>query len=110
MAPRAHRRELGRELHKRLSTFSGHLSKIGTNLNSALRAYNAAAGSFSSRVLVSARKFREFGASTDDEIDAPALVEGGSTPLLTTALDAASADDAEVSERDAVSEPGIVSN
>ncbi len=39
-----------RELHRRLSTWIGHLGKIGAGLESTIRAFNGAVGSWSSRV------------------------------------------------------------
>jgi DNA recombination protein RmuC len=47
---------LGRELHARISTWSGHLDRVGRSLGAAVGAYNAAVGSLESRVLVAARK------------------------------------------------------
>jgi len=55
--------ELGRELHDRLGTLSGHVSKLGRQLAGAVEAYNRAVGALESRVLVSARRFRELGAT-----------------------------------------------
>jgi DNA recombination protein RmuC len=61
---------LGRELHKRLSDCMGHWTKLGRALGHAVGAYNDAVGSLESRVLVSARRFRELGASVSSvEID-----------------------------------------
>jgi DNA recombination protein RmuC len=53
--------ELGRELHARLVKLSSLLSNLGTRLNSAVRAYNDAIGSYEARVLPSARRFAEHG-------------------------------------------------
>ncbi len=61
---------LGRELHNRLATLSGHLDKVGRSLNGAVVHYNSAMGSLESRVLVSARRFNELSV-TDDELEAP---------------------------------------
>ncbi|HEU5403296.1 MAG TPA: DNA recombination protein RmuC [Terriglobales bacterium] len=60
--------DLGRELHERLRTMAAHMEKLGKGLDSALKCYNDAVGSFESRVLVSARKFAELGATTKEEI------------------------------------------
>ncbi|UQX87753.1 DNA recombination protein RmuC [Jatrophihabitans telluris] len=49
--------KLGRELHQRLSTMSGHLDKVGRSLSSAVTAFNSTVGAFESRVLVTARRF-----------------------------------------------------
>ncbi len=56
--------DLGHELYKRLVDFSGHIAKMGRGLSSAVEAYNSSIGSFESRVLVSARKFKDLGASS----------------------------------------------
>jgi DNA recombination protein RmuC len=58
-------RELGQELHRRLSTFVGHLQKVGRSLDNALGAYNAAVGSFERNVTPQARRFTELGATSD---------------------------------------------
>jgi DNA recombination protein RmuC len=65
---------LGRELYLRLSTMGDHLTRVGTSLAGAVGAYNKAVGSLEARVLVSARKLAELGAS-GEELEAPAQVE-----------------------------------
>jgi DNA recombination protein RmuC len=61
--------DLGRELHKRLSDLGGHFSNVGGALRKATQAYNKAVGTLESRVLVSARKFKDLGsAAVSDEI------------------------------------------
>ena len=55
--------DLGKELHDRLVTMSEHVNKVGRALRSATAAYSDAVGSLESRVLVSARKFKELGAT-----------------------------------------------
>ena len=59
---------LGKELHERLRKLAGHITGVGTNLDRAVEAYNQAVGSLETRVLVSARKFAELGASVPEEI------------------------------------------
>jgi DNA recombination protein RmuC len=54
--------ELGRELHGRLAKLSGLIATLGGRLNSSVKAYNEAVGSYESRVLPSARRFAEHGA------------------------------------------------
>ena len=58
-------RDLGQELYRRLSTFNGHLARIGARLGAAVEAYNAAAGSLERQVLPQARRFGELGVSAD---------------------------------------------
>ena len=59
---------LGKELHDRLRKLAGHITGVGTNLDRAVEAYNQAVGSLENRVLVSARKFSELGASVAEDI------------------------------------------
>lgn len=65
---------LGRQLHGRLATLSGHLDLVGRSLNAAVGHYNSAVGSLESRVLVAARRFGDL-AVTDDDLPAPRAVE-----------------------------------
>jgi DNA recombination protein RmuC len=60
--------ELGKELHDRLRLLAGHITQVGTGLDRAVESYNKAVGSLESRVLVSARKFAELGASVAEDI------------------------------------------
>jgi len=53
--------QLGGELYKRFADLSSHFAKLGKSLNSSIEAYNGAVGSVESRVLVSARKFKDLG-------------------------------------------------
>jgi DNA recombination protein RmuC len=57
--------ELGRELHSRLAKLSGLLATLGTRLNSTVRAYNEAVGSYEARVIPAARRFADHGAIAD---------------------------------------------
>lgn len=50
---------LGRDLYDRLGTVGGALDKLGRQLGSSVKAYNSAVGSMESRVMVSARRFRD---------------------------------------------------
>jgi DNA recombination protein RmuC len=61
--------ELGKTLYDRLAVFVGHFGDVKKGLERAVESYNKAAGSLESRVLVSARRFRELGASTGKELE-----------------------------------------
>jgi DNA recombination protein RmuC len=60
--------DLGSQLYERVRTFLGHLVDVGKRLDSTADAYNKAVGSLESRVLPSARRFRELGAAGGDEL------------------------------------------
>lgn len=60
--------ELGKQLYERVRTFLDHFEGVGSALKRAVQSYNDAAGSLASRVLVSARRFKELGAATGEEI------------------------------------------
>ena len=55
--------DLGRELYERLATLTEHFAKVGRGLDTAVRSYNETVGSLETRVLPSARKFRDHGVS-----------------------------------------------
>ncbi|MFH1157415.1 MAG: DNA recombination protein RmuC, partial [Pseudomonadota bacterium] len=78
---------LGRMLYERIATMTGHLAGLGKSLENAVEAYNKTVGSFENRVLVTARKFRELGASTNGEIDPLVGVDKTSRPLLNALTD-----------------------
>jgi DNA recombination protein RmuC len=67
--------KLGRELHERLRVLAGHFADVGKKLDGAVDSYNRAVGSLESRVLVSARKFKDLGASSDREIEEMPAIE-----------------------------------
>ncbi len=58
--------DLAKELHKRISDMGKHWSAVGRSLTNSVDSYNKAIGSFERRVLVSARKLKEYGATTDN--------------------------------------------
>ena len=58
-------RDLGQELYRRLSTFNGHLGRMGQRLATAVEAYNAAVGSLERQVLPQARRFNELGVTAE---------------------------------------------
>ena len=68
-------RDLGEELHQRLSVFIGHLAKSGRALGSAVEAYNLAVSSLERHVLPGARAFRDLKAVSDAPIVPPEPIE-----------------------------------
>jgi DNA recombination protein RmuC len=72
---------LGKELHERLRKLAGHIAGIGTSLDRAVDSYNQAVGSLENRVLVSARRFSELGASVAEDIPELEPVETSSRTL-----------------------------
>jgi DNA recombination protein RmuC len=72
---------LGRELHDRLRKLAGHIAGVGTSLDRAVESYNQAVGSLENRVLVSARRFSELGASVAEDIPELEPVETTSRTL-----------------------------
>ncbi len=59
---------LGRELYDRVRVMTSHLDRLGKSLDRSVEAYNKVLRSVESRVLVTARKFREMGVSSADEL------------------------------------------
>jgi DNA recombination protein RmuC len=93
---------LGKDLHDRLRKLAGHITGVGTNLDRAVEAYNQAVGSLENRVLVSARKFAELGASVADDIPELQPIETTSRALsFEWDEDNGLADTAKTSERKA---------
>jgi len=72
--------ELGRVLYDRIAILASHFADVGKHLDRTVGSYNKTVGSFESRVLVQARKFRERGASSAEEIEPLDVIER--TPRL----------------------------
>jgi len=66
---------LGRELYDRLATFASHLNEVRKRLDGAVQSYNQAAGSFESRVLVTARRMKDLKVTTAEELPAAESID-----------------------------------
>ncbi|WP_448625312.1 DNA recombination protein RmuC [Geodermatophilus sp. URMC 64] len=53
--------EVGRRLHARLTTLSGHLTRLGAALGTTMTRYNETVGSYETSVLAAARRFDDLG-------------------------------------------------
>ncbi len=86
-------RDLGQTLYERIRIAAEHLAKVRKGLEAAVSGYNNAIGALESRVLPTARKFRDLGAGTGDEI---AILEAvDNVPRLPSAAELAASDAAD---------------
>ena len=72
---------LGRELYDRIWRLAGHLDDLAKGLTRTVEAYNRTIGTIESRVLVTARRFKELGVSAAEEIPETSTVERMPRPL-----------------------------
>ena len=68
---------LGRQLYDRVVTFADNFDKVGRGLETAVKGFNAAVGSFEQTLLPGARRFAELGVKGTKELSAPAAVDTG---------------------------------
>lgn len=77
-------RDAGSELHKRLSVLSGHVEKLGRNLENSVDSYNRLLGSLERSVMPGARKLSELGIHSGREIaDSKPLEKSPRVPVQT---------------------------
>jgi DNA recombination protein RmuC len=79
-------RELGQDLHKRLTTFMNHLQKVSRSLGNAVDSFNQAVGSIERNVMPQTRKFVELGVTTET-ISAPDQIETSARTLAAPSPD-----------------------
>jgi DNA recombination protein RmuC len=65
---------LGRDLHQRLGTMGGYLTKLGNSLETAVKSFNQSVASLEGRVFVAARRFNDLKVA-DQELVAPAQID-----------------------------------
>jgi len=80
--------DLGKQLYERLCTLSGHFEDLRRGLENAVEAYNKAVGSLETRVLVSARKFRELSAASEADIEALETIDRSARRLQAPDMEA----------------------
>ena len=73
---------LARTLYDRLRTFTRYFDDIGKNLDRALDSYNRGVRSLETRVLVTARRFKERGAISGEEIETLEPIDKSTRPVL----------------------------
>ena len=73
--------DVGRELYERVRVFAENFRDVGSGLRSAAKAYDAAVGSYLSRLEPGARKLAELGASSGKELPDVETVEGPTRAL-----------------------------
>lgn len=73
---------LGRALYDRIALFADNLEKIGRGLDTAVKGYNTAVGSFEGMLLPGARRLAELGARGAKDLNGPEPVD--TTPRVIT--------------------------
>ncbi|MGZ4549670.1 MAG: DNA recombination protein RmuC [Blastococcus sp.] len=88
--------EVGRRLHSRLGTLSGHLTRLGAALGTTMNRFNETVGSYERSVLAAARRFDDLGIA-DTPLPTPAPLEATVRALHPVDLRPESADPADPS-------------
>jgi DNA recombination protein RmuC len=66
---------LGKDLYARVSKMTDYLDTLRMRLDSTVKAFNEVVGSYETRVLVTARKFKELGAAAGSDIEPPQSID-----------------------------------
>ncbi len=81
--------DLGRELYDRMKKLAEHVRGIGGGLEKANEAYNRAVGSMETRIMPAARRFKDLGAGTGEDIPAISPLEVTPRQLSVPEMDGA---------------------
>lgn len=84
--------DLGKMLYERLRVFTDHFEGVRRGLDTAVDSYNKAVSSIETRVMVTARKFKEMGASSDKDLEPLASIDKTTRVLAAIHDDAAQED------------------
>ena len=87
--------DLGKQLYERMRVLAGHIAQVGNGLEKATSAYSKAVSSMESRVFPAARRFKDLGVATGDDIP---LLEPIETTPRTLSIPETTDDDGENSE------------
>jgi len=69
---------MGTELYERICTFASYYNKLALKLSTFTKAFNDSVGSFSSRVMPSARKLKDLACpATRDQLNEPSTIDTG---------------------------------
>lgn len=94
---------LGQDLYARVSKMTDYLDTLRMRLDSTVKAFNDTVGSYETRVLVTARKFKELGATSGTDIEPPQPID--TAPRILHSANLLGLPDEVVADREA--EPGL---
>ncbi len=78
---------LGKELYERISTLARHFEELGGSIGKVVDRYNKAVGSMEARVLPTARRFRDLGATGAEEIPVLEKIDQSPRALQSTDME-----------------------
>jgi DNA recombination protein RmuC len=67
--------DLGKTMFERVGTMAEYINDLKKGLDKSVESYNKMVGTFETRVMVTARKFKELGVGGKDEIESPEQIE-----------------------------------